>query len=95
MATLLSAVTTDTTGSGASHSGPCTVMVHGDSVFDGAQVLIEIANTDTAADYTPIGREGYFKQPGSFNCQGQGTYYLRAVLRDAGTNTSVTCVTTQ
>jgi len=35
--TLLSSVTTNTTGTGASHNGPCTVFVRG--TFDGAQRL--------------------------------------------------------
>ena len=41
--TLLNAVTTNTTGSGASHAGPCTVFVRG--TFDGAKVSVQVADS--------------------------------------------------
>ena len=93
--TLLSAVTSDGAGSGVSHTGACTVILHGDSVMDGCSVGIEIADSDTAADYATVGPQGVFRQPGSVLVNGQGTYYLRAVVANSGTNTSVTCKTVQ
>ena len=94
MATLLSTQTTNTTGSGASHTGPCTVHVYG--TFDGAEVVLEMADSDTAAEYVPIGRQGTFNKTGG-NCtvDAQGTYFLRAKLNRAGSSTSVSVTTTQ
>ena len=93
MATLLSAVTSDGAGTGASHSGPCTVIVHNDSVFDGANIAIQIADTDTAADYVPIDG-AVFRTNNAIAINGQGTYYLRAVVANAVSTTSLTVVTT-
>ena len=94
MATLLSGVSANGAGSGASHSGPCTVMVHGDTVFDGARVALEVADTDTAADYVAIdGAE--LKKHDVLGVNVKGTYYLRAVVTGAGSSTSLNVVTTQ
>ena len=94
MATLLSAVTADGAGSGASHTGPCTVMVHGDSVFDGATVGLEIADSDDANEYVAIDG-AVFHINDAMDIAGRGTYYLRAVVNNAGASTSITVVTTQ
>ena len=97
MATLLSAVSANGAGSGASHSGPCSVFVHG--VFDGATVVIQASDDDTDAKYSkadvsliPVSR---FDTKGSCSINAFGAYYLRAVVSDAGSSTSLTVVTTQ
>lgn len=94
MATLASAVTSDGAQSGQSHTGPCTVMVHGDSVFDGATVSLEIADSDDANDYVPID-EAVFRNGDALDIAGRGTYFLRAVVANSGSSTSITIVTTQ
>lgn len=69
-------------------------MVHGDSEFDGATVAIMIADTDTAADYSKLGVVFRGKtEPLAIDVQ--GSYYLKAVVSDAGSSTSLTVVTTQ
>lgn len=96
MATLLSSVTTDTTGTGASHSGPATVWVRG--TFDGAEVVIQVSDDDTTyvkADNVSIPNPARFKGNGCVAIGAVGTYYIRAVLSNAGSSTSVSAVTTQ
>lgn len=97
MATLLSAVTANGAGSGSSHSGPCTVWVRG--TLDGATVVIQGADADSDANYSKLDKslipQATFKTKGNCNIEGKGTYYLRAVVSNAGSATSVTVVTTQ
>ena len=93
MATLLSTQTTNTTGSGASHTGPCSVLVKG--TMDGASVSLEPADSDSEANYHPIGIAATFTSTGWVSVHLQGTYFLRAKLNRAGASTSVTVVTTQ
>lgn len=97
MATLLSGVSANGAGSGASHSGPCTVWVRG--TLDGATVMIQGADADSDANYVKLDksiiRNDKFTGKGSSTVDGQGTYYLRAVVSNAGSSTSVTVVTTQ
>ena len=95
MATLLSGVSSDGAGAGASHSGPCTVTIPNDSVFDGAEVHIQIAASDSAADYAPAGRKAILRQPGAVAIDSQGTYFLRALVNKAGSSTSIDCTTQQ
>ena len=97
MATLLSAVTANGAGSGASHSGPCTVWVRG--TLGGATVSIQGADADSDANYVKLDksiiRNDKFEAKGCATVDAQGTYYLRAVVSNAGSSTSVTVVTTQ
>jgi len=98
MATLLSAVTTDTVGTLTSHSGPATVFVNGTP--DGATVVIEASPSTNTTDVVKIDRSLmpqaiYVNRTGCCAIDGQGTYYLRAVLEDAGSSTSITVTTTQ
>ena len=93
MASLFSAQTSNATGSGASHSGPCTVFIRG--TMDGADVTIEAADEDVAGSYVGIDKVATRTAVGCFAVDGRGTYYLRAKLNRAGTSTSVTVVTTQ
>lgn len=98
MPALLTNVTSDTTGSGQSHSGPCTVFVTG--TMDGATVVIEGSPTTNTADYVKLDRSivpqaQFIDRTGASAVDGQGTYYLRAVLTNAGSSTSVSVETTQ
>jgi hypothetical protein len=92
MATLLDGVEEDTTGTGASHSGPCTVFVSGD--LGGGEVSLDIAPSDTAGKYVPAGRASTITQPGSYTVDALGTYFLRARL-SRSTGADVTVETTQ
>ena len=97
MATLLNAVTANTTGTGESHTGPCTVFVRGE--LGGATVVIQGADADSAANYVRLDksliRQDVFRGTGASTISGEGTYYLRAVLTGASATTNVTVVTTQ
>lgn len=96
MATLLSAVSANTVGTGASHTAPATVFVRG--TMDGAKVVIQVSDDDTTyvkADNITLQNPASFDGVnGTCNIQGNGTYFIRAVLTNAGDNTSVTVVTT-
>lgn len=95
MATLLNAVTTNTTGTGASHSGPATVFVRG--TFDGATVVVQVSdnNTNFVKADNGVANPAHLKAPGvvAINCQ--GTYYIRCNLTGAGASTSVSAISTQ
>ena len=98
MATLLSSATADTTGTLTSHTGPCTAFVHG--TMDGAVVVLEASPSTNTTDVVPIDyvarSQGDFRdRTGCVTVDAQGTYYLRAVLSEAGSSTSVTVTTTQ
>jgi len=98
MATLLSSATADTTGTLTSHSGPCTAFVHG--TMDGATVVLEVSPSTNTADVVPaeyVARSiaDFRDRTGCVTLDAQGTYYVRAVLTDAGASTSVTVTTTQ
>lgn len=97
MATLLSAVSANGAGTGASHSGPCSVFVRG--VLDGATVTVEVADADSADNYVKADRSimpvSRFETKGSCSLSAYGTYFVRAVVSNAGSSTSVTVVTTQ
>ena len=93
MATLLSSQTSDTTGSGASHSGPSSVHVRG--TVGGATLHVEASDEDVSASYSPTGIITQFRKPGWTNIEIKGTYFVRARLVGATSATSVTVVTTQ
>lgn len=96
MATLLNAVTANTTGTGASHSGPATVHVHG--TFDGATVVIQVSDDDTTyekADNVSAVSPATFRNGGVMSINAYGTYYLRAILENSGGSTSISVKTTQ
>lgn len=89
MANLVTNVTANGATAGVSITGPCALHAIGSSVYDGANLRLELSSlTDTAADYAPIGydfKEGalprYVDLP--------GTYFLRVVTTNVGTNTDV------
>ena len=69
MATLLSAVSANGAGSGASHSGPCTVIIPNDSVFDGATVQIQIAAAEHQTLPISMAASVVLKTGREFACQ--------------------------
>lgn len=98
MATLLNAVTNNTVGTLTSVTGPCVVWVTGTS--DGAEVVIQGSPADNTAKVVPLDRsimpQGLFQgRTGAVLVDMPGTYYLRAVLGNAGDDTSITVETTQ
>ena len=93
MAALLTTQTSDTTGTGASHSCPCTAFVTG--TFDGCTVNLLAADADTAGKYVSFGPQSQRQSPGAITVNAYGTYYLRADVVGAGSATSVTVATTQ
>lgn len=96
MATLLSSVTSNVAGTGASHTGPATVFVRG--AFDGAVVVVQVSDDNTnyvkADNISPL-KPSTLKQPGVVGIDAQGTYYIRCVVSNAGSSTSISAVSTQ
>ena len=89
MAKILDAQTTNTTTSGTTFTGK--VVVYATGVFDGALAQVQIAPTDTAAEYEPIdGGAADFNKPGQIVIGAEGAYYLRAIQSDSGTKTEIT-----
>lgn len=95
MATLFSAATSNGAGTGASHTGPCTVFAEADSVFDGATVELQAAVADTAGKYATVGVPAQLKAPGAVAVNIQGTYFLRGFIAGAGSSTSINLVSNQ
>lgn len=95
MATLLSAVSANGAGTGASHTAPATVFVRG--TFDGATVVVQVSDDDTTyvkADNTSPAKATRLTEPGAVTIDAKGTYYIRCVVSGAGASTSVTAVST-
>jgi hypothetical protein len=86
MAALLSAVSADTTGAGVSITGPATVYVRG--LLRGANVAIELAPTNTPADYVEMRR---FFDPTVCFIEIAGAAFIRA--RVAGVKTAGASIT--
>ncbi len=95
MQTLLDGVSANGASSGVAVNGPCNVIIAGDSVFDGASVAIESYPTDTDAKYAPAGLDGFLKGPDSVFINGVGDYFVRAVVRNAGSSTNINAVINQ
>lgn len=95
MATLLTNRTTDGAGTGVSHTGPCTVFVPNDSVFDNATVHVEAYSADSSDKYVCVGRPGQLGAPGAIAIDIQGAYFLRGKVARAGPSTSISMETTQ
>ena len=97
MATLLNAVTSNTTGTGSAMTGPCTVYVRG--TLAGAEVVIQVADENVSASYVPpdksIISEHRFSGPGAVTLNAVGAYFVRALLGNASDSTSVTVVALQ
>ena len=95
MAALFTSRTSNGTGSGALHNGPCTVIVPKTSVFDNAVVIIEISIDDVDGNYSPSGEDSVFMAPGAAGIHAQGEYYLRARLAESRSKTNVTVTSNQ
>lgn len=99
MAAILTAQTTNNpTATGVSHTGPATVFVRG--TFGGANVVIQVADENVAASFVKADNVAPLKSPrldgpGCVNIEGKGTYFIRAVVANAGSTTSITAVSTQ
>jgi len=95
MQTLLDAASSDSISDGVAVLGPCNVIIAGDSVFDGASVSLEAYPTDTPSKYAPAGLDGVLRGPDNVFINGTGDYFVRAVVRNAGPNTSINAVVNQ
>jgi hypothetical protein len=95
MASLLSAASANGAGSGVALSGPATVIIENDSVFDGASVVLQVSETDTAGKYAPIGYLASLSSATALRVDVTGSYYLRAVVERAGASTSINAVAIQ
>jgi tRNA/tmRNA/rRNA uracil-C5-methylase (TrmA/RlmC/RlmD family) len=96
MAALLTTVSANGVGTGASHSGPATVFVRG--TFDGATVVIQVSDDDTTyvkADNVSAIKPSRLSAPGCCDIFGRGTYYIRCVVENVGSSTSISAVSTQ
>ena len=74
--TLLNAVLVATTGSGSSITGDFEFLVRGNPA--GGDVELQMADTDTAADYASCGIEAKLRGPGQCSIRNNGTKYYRA-----------------
>lgn len=88
MAELLGAVTADTNGTAASHTGPCTVYVSGDFGGDDGRVDIFMAHENVAGSFRKIKTVRPFTQSKHFACDGQGTYFLKANFKEGSSGSS-------
>jgi hypothetical protein len=92
---LLTNKTTNGAGTGVSVTGPCTVFFDGDSVFGGARVEIQVAITDTDAEYSYVGKGAVAYRPEPKNITPIGAYYVRAKVFDAGSTTNISASVNQ
>jgi len=97
MAALLTTATANTVGALVSHTGPSSVFVTGTP--GGARVILQISPTSSTAavvkpDNAMVSSSIFVNRTGSCSVDAQGTYFLRAVLENAGPTTSITVTTT-
>ena len=95
MATLLSSVSVNGAGTGASHTLPATVFLTG--TFDGAEVVVQVSSDDVnyvKADNVNTAKPSRFSAPGAVAIDVRGTYYIRCVVTGAGGSTSISAVST-
>ncbi len=95
MATLLSGVSANGAGTGASHTAPATVFVTG--TFDGATVVVQVSSDDSTyvkADNITPAVPTRFSEPGCVTIDAKGTYYIRCVVSGVGASTSISAVST-
>lgn len=91
MATLLNAVMTDTVGTGvATTTVESLIEIPGDSVFDGADVTIQVSSVDTSAKYSAFDSIATIQGGKSFVIRLPIGHFVRAVLGNKGSATSVT-----
>lgn len=96
--TLLSAVSVDTVGAGQAMTGDFEALPQG-THYAGGVLELQVADTDTPADYEPVGIGCQWRGPGSpAAVRNNGTKFFRAVYRgrspdmisSLGSNPSVT-----
>jgi hypothetical protein len=98
MATLLDGVSDNTVGTLTSITGPCVVWVTGTT--DGAEVILQGSPSDSTAEVVPLDRSIVPQavcqdRTGAALVDIPGTYYLRAIVSNAGESTDITVETTQ
>ena len=98
MATLLDGVSVDTVGTLTSVTGPCVVWVTGTT--DGAEVILQGSPNSSTSKVVPLDRsivpQALFQdRTGGVLVDLPGTYYLRAIVSEAGEDTNITVETTQ
>lgn len=95
MAFLFQDRTANGASTGVAQAGATDVYAQG--VFDGATITIEVSPTDgnyVKADNISVLKPSRLQAPGVCKVDGVGDYYIRAVLSNAGANTSITVTTT-
>ena len=85
---LLTDQTSDTTSSGVAVTGPATVFTRG---LGGAKCTLEVAPTDTEADYEPLHTDNFPNLP-QFLVNLAGSYYIRAKLENSTASTSANVI---
>ena len=97
MAALLTNATSNTTGTGVAMTGPCTVYVRG--TLAGAEVVVQIADEDVSASYVAPDKsmlaEHRFAGTGAITLNAQGAYFVRALLGNVSSSTSVSVIALQ
>lgn len=95
MAALLSSATSNSNPASATGTATVTsvrqlIEVPGDSVFNGAEVVIQGSSVNTAGKFSPIGAMASLTNPYSFVIEVPIGHFVRALLNRAGASTSVT-----
>lgn len=95
MATLLSSATSNSnpasaTGTATQTSTRQLIEIPGDSVFNGAEVVIQGSSVNTAGKFSPIGAMASLKQPHTFTIEVPIGHFVRALLNRAGSTTNIT-----
>lgn len=93
MAALLTAATSNSNPASATGtaSGASRVLIEvpNDSVFDGAEVVIQASSVNTAGKFSPIGPIASITAPGNIVLDLPTGHFIRALLNRAGDSTSV------
>lgn len=92
MATSLLTNASSGTSSLEAHTDACTIVVEGDSVMDGARVVIKIAATNSAGKLLPPGLKRVLYGPGAVTLDVVGDYFVRAEILDEGPATDINCL---
>ena len=76
-------------------AGQSTVEITADSVYDGAEVLIETGLTNTVSELWAKARFWIGAKDKAVTTSYQGANYIRAVVRNAGASTDLTVRVTE
>ena len=71
-------------------SDSCVVFIHGDSVMGGAEVHVEAATANTAAEFVPLSYEGVITGPTAKTITLKAGMFVRVRVAKASASTSVT-----